>query len=79
MREIAYVKHNIIEIIEERRLKCFGHLKRMRSNRIPNILEWNAEGRRNGKLGEQWKDKVRGNLFRKDLTEGRVLWRAKFI
>ena len=32
------VQHNIIEVIEEARLREFGGLKSMGSNRIPKII-----------------------------------------
>ena len=43
--EIINLKHNMIEIIGERGLRFFGHLKRMGSDRIPKmVLEWNVDG-----------------------------------
>ena len=38
IRAIMNVQHNIIEIIEGIRLRSFGHLKRMGSDRIPEII-----------------------------------------
>jgi hypothetical protein len=47
IREIMEVGKNILEVTEEKRLRWFGHLKRMPGNRLPrNILEWEAEGTR---------------------------------
>ena len=37
IREIMNIQQNIMEVIEERRLKWFGHLERMGSNTIPKI------------------------------------------
>ena len=52
------VQYNIFEVMKEIRLIRIGHLKRMRSNRIINIiLERGAEGRRRKrKHKEQWID-----------------------
>ena len=36
------LEHKIIEVIEEKRLKLFRHLKRIRSNRIPKQLHWST-------------------------------------
>ena len=58
------VEHNIIVIIEDRRLMWFGHFKRMGSDRIPGmIMERNAVSRRNGKPREQWEDGVRSKYL----------------
>jgi hypothetical protein len=41
IREIMEVRKNILEVIEEKRLPWFGHVKRMPGNRLPRkILEW---------------------------------------
>ena len=67
----------------ERWLRCFGHLKRMGSDRIPKIiLKWNVEGRRKKeKLREYWMDRIRRTMISKDFTEwdaeDRELWRGK--
>jgi hypothetical protein len=38
------VGKNILEVTEEKRLRWFGHVKRMPGNRLPlNILEWERE------------------------------------
>ena len=56
------IKHNIIEVIEERQLKQFRYLKRFRSNRTPEmILEWNTKGKR--------KKENEGNGLRRILEE----------
>jgi hypothetical protein len=45
IREIMVVGKNILEVIEEKRLRWFGHVKRMPGNRLPlKILEWEPEG-----------------------------------
>jgi hypothetical protein len=44
IREIMEVRKNILEVTEEKRLRWFGHVKRMPGNRLPlKILEWNAK------------------------------------
>ena len=44
IREMMKVNKNILEVIKERKLRWYGHIKRMGENRIPKIiLEWNAE------------------------------------
>jgi hypothetical protein len=55
IREVMEVGKNILEVIEERRLRWFGHVKRMPGNRLPlKILEWEPEGtRRRGRPKER--------------------------
>ena len=39
------VLNNFIEVNEDRRLRWFGHFKRLGSDGVPKlILEWNVEG-----------------------------------
>jgi hypothetical protein len=54
IREIKEVRKNILEVTEEKRLRRFGHAKRMPGNRLPlKILEWEPEGtRRRGRPKE---------------------------
>jgi hypothetical protein len=45
IREIMEVRKNILEVIKEKRLRWFGHVKRMPGNRLPlKVLEWEPEG-----------------------------------
>jgi hypothetical protein len=45
IRAIMEVGKKILEVIEEKWLRWFGHVKRMPGNRLPrNILEWEPEG-----------------------------------
>jgi hypothetical protein len=47
IRKIMQVGKNILEVTEEKRLRWFGHVKRMPGNRLPQkILEWEPEGTR---------------------------------
>jgi hypothetical protein len=50
------VGKNILEVIEEKRLRWFRHVKRMPGNRLPpKILEWQPEGtRRRGRPKDRW-------------------------
>jgi hypothetical protein len=52
------VGKNILEVVEEKRLRWFGHVKRMPGNRLPlKILEWEPEGtRRRERPKERWMD-----------------------
>jgi hypothetical protein len=44
------VRKNIVEVTEEKRLRWFGHVKRMPGNRLPlKILEWEREEREDRK------------------------------
>ena len=54
-----------------RRLRWFRYLKRMGSDRIPNIIiELNAVGwRMGGKPKEQWLARVRGSMISRKLKE----------
>jgi hypothetical protein len=71
IREIMEVGKNILEVIQEKRLRCFGHVKRMPGNRPPlKILEWEPEGtRRRGRPKERWIDGVRRSMTNHGLTE----------
>ena len=45
IREIMNVQQSIIEVIDERQLRCFGHFNRKESDITPKmILEWNIVG-----------------------------------
>jgi hypothetical protein len=61
IREVMEVGENILEVIEEKRLRWFGHVKRMPGNRLPlKILEWEPEGtQRRGRPTERWIDGLR--------------------
>jgi hypothetical protein len=65
------VGKNILEVTEEKRLRWFGHVKRMPGNRLPlKILEWEPEGtRRRGRPKERWIDGVRRSMTNHGLTE----------
>jgi hypothetical protein len=65
------VGKNILEVIEEKRLRWFGHVKRMPGNRLPlKILEWEREGtRRRGRPKDRWIDEVRRSMTNHGVTE----------
>jgi hypothetical protein len=65
------VGKNIFEVNEEKRLRWFGHVKRMPGNRLPlKIVEWEPEGtRRRGRPKERWIDGLRRCMTSHGLTE----------
>jgi hypothetical protein len=65
------VGKNILEVTEEKRLRWFGHVKRMPGNRLPlKMLEWEPEGtRRRGRAKEGSIDGVRRSMTNNGLTE----------
>jgi hypothetical protein len=71
IREIMEVGKNILEVTEEKRLRWFGHVKRMPGNRLPlKILELEPEGtRRRGRPEERWIDGVRRSMTNHGVTE----------
>jgi hypothetical protein len=71
IREIMEVGKNIVEVIEEKRLRWFGHVERMPGNRRPlKILEWEPGGTgRRGRQKERWTDGVRRSMTNHGLTE----------
>jgi hypothetical protein len=75
------VGKNILEVIEEKRLRWFGHVKRMPGNRLPlKILEWKPEGtRRRGRHKERWIDGVRRSMTNHGLTEENTRDRDRWL
>jgi hypothetical protein len=71
IREVVELRKNILEVIEEKRLRWFGHVKRMPGNRLPlKVLEWEPEGtRRMGRPKERWIDGVRRSMTNHGLKE----------
>jgi hypothetical protein len=65
------VGKNILEVTEVKRLRWFGHVKRMTGNRLPlKILEWEPEGkRRRRRPKERWIDGVRRSMTNHGLRE----------
>jgi hypothetical protein len=56
IREVMEVRKNILELIEVKRLRWFGHVKRMPGNRLSlKVLVWEPEGtRRRGRPMDRW-------------------------
>jgi hypothetical protein len=71
IREIMEMRKNILEVTEEKRLRWFGHVKRMPGNSLPlKILEWEPEEtRRRGRPKGRWIDGVRRSMTNHGLTE----------
>jgi hypothetical protein len=71
IREIKEVGKNILEVIDEKRLRWFGHIKIMPRNRLLlKVLEWEPEGtRRRGRAKERWLDGVRRSMANHGLRE----------
>jgi hypothetical protein len=71
IREVMEVRKNILEVTEEKRLRWFGHVKRMPGNRLPlKVLEWEPERtRRRGRPKERWVDGVRRSITNHGRTE----------
>jgi hypothetical protein len=71
IRELMEVGKNILEVIEGKWLRWFGHVKTVPGNRQPlKILEWEPEGtRRRGRLKERWIDRVRRSMTNHGLSE----------
>jgi hypothetical protein len=68
IRAITNVGKNILEVIEEKLLGWFGHVKRMPGNRLPRkILEWEPEGI--GKRGRPKERRIDG--ARRSMSNGR--------
>jgi hypothetical protein len=82
IREVMEVGKNILEVTEEKRLRWFGHVKRMPGNRLTlTVLEWEPEGtRRRGRPKERWIAGVRRNMTNHGLmeedTRDRDRWRS---
>jgi hypothetical protein len=82
---IMEVRKNILEVIEEKRLRWFGHVKRMPGNRLPlKMLEWEPEGTlRRERPKERWIDGVRRSMTNHGLTEedtrDRDRWRSLLL
>jgi hypothetical protein len=74
IRAIMAMGENILEVIEEKRLRWFGHVKRMPGNRLPlKILELEPEGtQRRGRAKERI-DGVRRSMTNHGLREGDIL------
>jgi hypothetical protein len=70
-------KPDIIGIIEKKRLKWYGHVKRMPEERIPKIiLEWvPAERRQRGRPRKTWMEGVQAAMTARNLEQNQ--WRNR--
>jgi hypothetical protein len=70
-------KPDIIDIIEKKRLQCYGHVKRMPEERIPKlILEWvSAERRKRGRPRKTWMEGVQAAMTVRNLEQNQ--WRNR--
>ena len=74
-------EQSILDKIQRRQLKWYGHLFRMEDSRWPNkIYEWTPHGRRRrGRSQQLWKnqatDFMRSRNMEEDMAEDRHLWR----
>lgn len=75
------IDKTIIDIIEEKRLRWYGHVQRMNNNRWPKrLMDWTPERRKNkGRPRKSWKDGVKEAMGRRDLSVGdwndRKMWK----
>ena len=61
----------LLKEIEERKLRWYGHVKRMDEERLPKrYLEWKPQGKRPvGRPRKRWMDGIREALERKGLNQ----------
>jgi hypothetical protein len=72
------VGKNILEVDEEKRLRWFGHVKRMPGNRLPlKILEWEPEGTRRRGRTQRELDRWSKTEHDKPWTDRRGYWRQR--
>jgi hypothetical protein len=67
-------KPDIINIIEKKRLKLYGHVKRMPEERIPTlIMEWIPEERRKrGRPRKTWLEGVQAAMTARNLEQDQL-------
>jgi hypothetical protein len=70
-------KPDIIDIVEKKRLQCYGHVKRMSAERIPKlIIEWILEERRKrGRPRKTWMEGVQAAMTGRNLEQDQ--WRNR--
>jgi hypothetical protein len=68
-------KPDIIDIIEKKRLQCYGHVKRIPEERIPKlIMEWIPEERRKrGRPRKTWMGGVQADMTARNFVQDQ--WR----
>jgi len=79
IKEIMGVKGkpDIIDIIQKKRLQCYGHVKRMPEETIPKlIMEWlPRERRKRGRPRKTWMEGVQAAMTTRNLEP--VQWRNR--
>jgi hypothetical protein len=79
------LKKDILQEIEEQKLRWYGHVMRMEDSKIARqVSEWNPQGkRRRGRPFNTWKDGIRDGMQRRNLKDeecfDRELWRKKIM
>ena len=70
-------EQSILDRIQRRQLKCYGHLLRMEDSRWPKkIYQWTPHGRRRrGRPQQSWKNQVTCFMRSRNEEEDRYLWR----
>ena len=70
-------KQDILDIIENKRLQWYGHVKRMPDNRIPKlIMEWTPpERRKRGRPRKMWIEGVQAAMETRKLEPDQ--WRNR--
>ena len=70
IRQSLDLNHTIIDRVNHRRMKLFGHIQRMNSTRYPKILmEANiAEKRPKGRPAKRWTDCIKDSCHAQNLT-----------
>lgn len=72
------IRTDIIDIIEAKRLKCYGQMRRMTEDRCPlKIWQWTPEQRRRVRLKRSWKDEVNVAITSRGLTDDD--WKTIFL
>ena len=77
------VTRSLLDDINTKQLKCYGHIQRMEEGRLPkNVMKWSPPGRRKrGRPKTTWAEGIRGLLRRKGLIEedwnDRDKWKKK--
>ena len=82
IKEMMEVKEDpdIIDIIERKRLQCYGHVKRMQEERLPKlIMEWIPEERRKrGRPRKTWMEEVQAAMEKRRLETDQWLNRKEW-
>lgn len=81
IRDKMKCKKSIIDFVEHKQLKWYGHVRRMEQERLPkNIIDWIPNGRKKGRPPNTWIQEVqtvmRRNNIPEDLWKNREEWRT---